>query len=273
MKKIRDYLERKIDEGKYRMTTHDKGGSITYKEITKEEHDVLVRWREAECFPRMPEDGGMANFSRLMETLSQRGIDFGLKHTYPIGGLRGRLRRLVGASSTRDEFSNTDFIEEWGAQYGRIAEILEVLPESATRNVRAMSLGGEVSHGYGENNDDRVELSETVMDGPRRMFNGVVLHEIGHSSASHLGEADQAALRDAHRAILANSDTLATNYVGRSHCNEQIGVDEFIAEVFMAYVSQGTRLRDHMASSPCGAEWESVYSMFREKVFSGAEYV
>lgn len=270
----RQMAERMMKGHPYSIAAHDTGGSTWHEMITKEEYEVAVKWRRLECFPEATEGTARENFEYLMGILRERNITFGIENPpLKIPGIIPWFKRYMGWLVEEPMRNYCDFQEGHGEQYMSIAQMIEILPESATRNVKSLISGCYVSHGYGENNNGVVMISNTVMSGPRRLFSGIVLHEIGHSAIDHLEAADRAALDAAYNAISRHGDVMKTNYIGPSYVNRQDELKEFIPEVFMAYVSQGTRLRDHIAESRCKGEWETVYNIFKEKVFSGIEYV
>ncbi len=261
-------------QGEYRLPTHCKGGSVIEGNVSKEVYDASMGWRRQEAFPEVPEEVGRRSFQFLRELLGQRNIEYGKRvpHIYTKGRLIKRLKSML-PNGRKEEYVKDDFERECGSQYQMAAEVIDLLPEPATRGVRGMVFGGTVDHGYGDAENNIVTLSSTVMGGPKRMFCGILLHEIGHCSESAFSENERDQLCAIRDMISRKDGLLLTNYIGQAHVNRQGSFQEFIPEVFMAYVSQGEELRDHIERGPWREEWGTVYSMFKEKVFGGVEFV
>lgn len=117
-----------------------------------------------------------------------------------------------------------------------------------------------------------------LAQGYKFTFAGVLMHELGHPvEMALLAGEHKAQLKTAYMFIKGNDAFLntelgATNRIKLSadmrHDIQAESVNEFIAETFMMYLSQGDRLREHIKSFPIDSEisnaWLDVYKYIRD---------
>ena len=116
-----------------------------------------------------------------------------------------------------------------------------------------------------------------ALEGARRTFLGLLLHELGHAQESAWEPSQRARLELVHRRLVEDQTFVGVEFLLDGETRkilQTFSFGEFLAETYMIYVSQGTRLRSHVESLPPGTRegWEEVYEAFRT-AFSGREYV
>jgi hypothetical protein len=170
------------------------------------------------------------------------------------------------------------------SHYRITKEILSVLPEHhlKSRHFNMLEFGGvsATSATCSEYHDKSVRMFPYALEGPVRNFVGLLLHESGHafyhSLEGCLSSEEMTKVDQAYRTIRRNSATLNVDYLkGPESRNDSLcQLDEFIAENYMIYVTQGERLRQHIASikdKKVQDAWVNVYRTIR-KGFCGIEY-
>lgn len=109
-------------------------------------------------------------------------------------------------------------------------------------------------------------------------FAGILLHELGHPIEQALLKSENAALIKTAFGVIKDYDAFMNTDLGRAHRIDldadvrhdiQIqSANEFLAETFMMYVSQGDRLREHIRAFPVDSEvsnaWLDIYKHIRD---------
>ncbi len=245
-------------EGKYRLGGAIKGGSSAmWIPATREDFDAYRGWAALEAIPR---GRRYVAFYRVRRYLSRRGVEL---RNGALGTPPGRV-----------------FSTHHGNAYGMLHRILGALPDSHVRppRVRAIQLGGwgPDSAKASAYESGVVMLYDFALQGARRTFVGLLLHELGHAAEGGLDEEVRAELRRAHARLTAAGAFLGVEFLldAESRRAYQASVfEEYFAETYMIYVSQGERLRRFIAGLPPGVRecWETAYARFVE-VFGGIEY-
>ncbi|GEM_PF-1359827 len=158
--------------------------------------------------------------------------------------------------------------------------ILKILPDHhfGHEHFKVLKLGGWGSGNYKSSlcsayYDSIVHLFTFAIDGPRRNYMALLLHEIGHSFVNLINEADLERLGELHRKI----PKIGVDYLygERSRINrQQDALNEFIAENYMHYVTQGKRLSNFICSlEPQHQEMWNELLLVYQKYFGGRIYI
>lgn len=248
--------------GGYRLGGSIKGGSSTiWSPVTQAEHDAYAAWERREGIPQHEDREA---FDALVELLESNGIE-----VFNVGY----------RSSTRKP---REYIASRGFLYRTIFDALRALPEShlARHEFARLQIGGwgPDSAKASAYDNGTVILYEFAIRGARRTFAGLFLHELGHAHETAMTEAQCETLIEAHAVIGAAYELVGLEFLldGESRkIYQQFLVNEFVAENYVVYTSQGGFLRRFVEEQP-DAEvkdaWKQVYEIFRE-TFDGAEYV
>lgn len=129
--------------------------------------------------------------------------------------------------------------------------------------------------------DPKVHMFTFATEGPRRNYNCLLLHETGHAHFEYLKESEKRlsdginecfqGLRQASRLFAADylwgEGSRVSNYITTQN------PDEFAAEFYLFYVTQGDRFKGFLSSLPIKERllWEKTYRIFKES-FNGVEY-
>ncbi|MEK6817017.1 MAG: hypothetical protein AABY09_05360, partial [Nanoarchaeota archaeon] len=147
------------------------------------------------------------------------------------------------------------------------------------RHFKELTMGGWGSGGAkcSQYEDPAVHMFNFVMNGAKRNFRGLLLHETGHAVYENLKHFDpdldfklQTWSRQMHQPF-------ATDYLfGQNERFDRLksGSDELAAETYLLYVANGRKLKEFI-SELSGNErkaWENLYDM-HQKSFGGIEYV
>ena len=171
-----------------------------------------------------------------------------------------------------------------------VEQVLVLLPNShlTSETFQELCLGGWGTGGAkgSQYDEGRVHLFTFATSGPKRNLYGLLLHEIGHSFCHKMlqdGKLEEILeySRPIHKetAILGIDFLQGPNFrVGRQlvaneHLNEET-IQEFVAETYLAYVSQGSRLRKYIADLPREPRraWQSLLQLLKRE-FDGRVYV
>jgi hypothetical protein len=158
--------------------------------------------------------------------------------------------------------------------------ILRVLPEEhfGHEHFKVLELGGWGSGGYkgaqcSAYRDPVVHLFTFAIIGPKRNYMALLLHEIGHSFINLIGETDRERLCALRREI----PKIGVDYLHGEEdriTRQRDSFEEFVAENYMHYVTQGKRLLDFISSlEPQQHDmWVELLSIYR-KYFNGRTYL
>jgi hypothetical protein len=248
--------------GGYRLGGSIKGGSSTiWSPVTEAEHKAYTAWQEREGIPQEEDREAFDALAKLLETY---GIEF-----YNIG-YRASTRQLG------------EYIASRGFLYRTIHETLEKLPWThlARPEFARLQVGGWGPDSAKASAYDQgaVLIYEFAVRGASRTFAGLVLHEFGHVHETALAEGQREALIEAHRTIGRAYALVGLEFLldGESRkIYQQFLVNEFVAETYVVYTSQGGFLRafiDGQSDEEVKRAWQTVYGIFRA-TFQGTEYV
>ncbi|MFA6461230.1 MAG: hypothetical protein WCV90_03100 [Candidatus Woesearchaeota archaeon] len=168
--------------------------------------------------------------------------------------------------------------------FGLSYKLLSILPPEHLGHpyFRELELGG---WGNGDAKQsghlgDKVHLYQSATQGPVRNFVALLIHEVGHAYDNLIDQSSpllhKALLKEYRSLVLSNSPFLGIDYL----LGEPARIDnckdapqEFIAENYLIYVSQGERFQKFLEnlSSPHKENWRRVYNLFKNG-FDGVEY-
>jgi hypothetical protein len=247
-------------EGRYRMGGNLKGGSSAmWIPAERSAFDAYLEWRETQGMPRVKDRRA---FKRLKRFLAARGV------------------KLVNGSWSGSEQETRNFSEKRGYLYGLTLEILSRLPDAHVRRdqFRQLQIGGWGPDGAKASayDDGAVMMYDFAVNGARRTYAGLLLHELGHVQEAAFGSETLGALEEAYRVIARTGAVIGVEYLLDAHARKLYQLrafGEFLAETYMIYASQGERLREFVAKlAPATRQaWETVYAAFRT-AFEGMEY-
>lgn len=209
--------------GCFRIIEYMSGGAgtIISKDIPKQEAEIFQNIKKKEYYPPNKE----ADLSKLKSFLINKSINLKIKDVY---------------------------ISEQAVT--QTLEIMELLPENHLRNSHFKELilggwGGGAAKGS-EYDKPTVHIFSFAIDGARRNFLCMLLHEIGHSFFSYI-TSESPSLKKRMELLFKNLDlshfrNLAIDFIfGKSSRLTQISssASEFYAEFYLWYVVQGTRIK------------------------------
>ncbi len=219
------------------------------------------------------------------------------------GGGRKALQELGGKLGI--QFAER-MLADQQAEY--IAQILQTLPPTffsaqspeGHRYLRSIRLGSGRVGIRGAAMDsafkgDTVYLYSGALEGPRRNLMGLLLHELGHSTANRYalsreenhGETppDSGIPADVRKQMHLSFDVLRNkgalyglDWMGGKESRKEytaMSFGEFIAEFHLHYVADGPGLRAHIASlrdPQARAAYQSIYDELKTRAFAGREY-
>jgi hypothetical protein len=245
--------------GRYRIGGSMKGGgSELWTPTTESAFLTYEAWRSTEAFPAMPDSDARRE---LVGLLSSAGVRFNEPGS-PESAERHQKKR--------------------GAIYRLTLDILRALPfeHLASDRLNGLTLGADPTGGANcsayENGD--ILMYSFAINGARRTYIGLLLHELGHPFFLSLSASAVAELRSAHRTISDARALLAIEFLwekGQRIVNQELSLEEFIAELYMEYSACGSLLRSHIAGQSypnVSAAWRSVYQIVKDG-FGGREYL
>lgn len=246
--------------GVYRLGGNIKGGSSSmWIPCTRREWDAYRAWQRIDG---IEEKEDRAAYQALEAILASAGIE------------------LVNGNYSTGEQEEHRYSKERGYVYAMMAQILDRLPRShLTREEFAVLQVGGWGPDYAKGSsyeNGRVTLYNFAIGGARRSFLGLFLHELGHVHETAMPRAVFDDLGRRFPAIAQAKAVIGVEYLldGETRRAYQSRFfREFLAETYMIYTSQGTRLREFIAQQT-GAEraaWDAVYNAFRAS-FEGIEY-
>jgi ppGpp synthetase/RelA/SpoT-type nucleotidyltranferase/serine/threonine protein phosphatase PrpC len=187
------------------------------------------------------------------------------------------------------------FVRENGGQIAQVKELLDLLPASffasgKLKRIFFKSPRQEDAHfsAYDAANGS-LYLYAGAFNGSRRNLAGLFLHEAGHANAvryrsNHEGDSQipmtvRQDIALAHHVIVQQKALFALDWAGgkaeRLRMQEK-SLEEFLADVQLAYVAAGPELRAHYRSLPVGSAerraWDYLYAELSDRVFGGLEF-
>lgn len=246
--------------GLYRLGGNIKGGSSSiWSPSTSGAYRAYCRWKEIDG---IPSEENRAAFDDLVALLARHEIT------------------LLNGNYALFEQAEHRFCKSWGYLYAVTAQILRLLPDRhlARDEFESLQLGGwgpDCAKGSAYE-DQGVKMYDFALEGARRTYVGLLLHELGHAQEVAFGAEDKAVLRGHYRTIVAAKAVLGVEYLLDAETRRIYQLrffEEFLAELYMIYASQGERLRRFISAQPppVRAAWDVVYDLFR-KAFDGMEY-
>jgi serine/threonine protein phosphatase PrpC len=214
----------------------------------------------------------------------------------PWAALQARARALgieIRFGTSPDEaVVNQKNLQAVSGQIAYINDLLQMLPDSMLKNPKLQGINLNTERvGAGklssfENN--RVYLFSGTFSGDRRHLAGMLLHELGHSTAERyllgtegdpsISEAVRQKMHQAHQILVKNRAMLGLDHAGgpKYRRSYQAQFEEFLAEMNLNYVAAGPMLRQHIQQYPEGSEvrkaWDFVYHEMQHRIFAGREY-
>ncbi|MBI4616387.1 MAG: hypothetical protein HY720_22440 [Planctomycetes bacterium] len=246
--------------GTYRMGGNVKGGTSTmWYPSNRLEYRAYDRWRRLEGIPRKKDRRAFKALLSLCE--------------------RWRIGIRAANGATGAEVGRA--VPHLGYVFRAAEKVLSQLPPS---HLERPELAGVQFGGWGPDaakgsayDKNWVLLYDFALEGARRTFLGLLLHELGHAQEHAFGEEERARLSSAYSVLAEHSAFLGVEFLLDAKTRQILQLfafNEFLAETYMIYVSQGGRLRGYVNSldGPVGTAWRTVYEVFRD-AFCGLEYV
>jgi len=247
--------------GAYKLGGSIKGGSSAiWAPATEEQYQAYLAWADRQSIDKTDDAEAYEQMAAFLDESGVELIDVGHTEVPLSGGAlpgRGRLYRLV-------------------------LEVLRALPASHIERdaLRVLQIGGwgpdaAKASAYAEGT---VYMYDFAISGAERTFLGLFLHELGHVHSTALDISDYHLLATDHNDIADAFAFLGVEFLLDAESRkvyQQFLVDEFIAETYLVYTSQGSRLRSFISSEGLPrvrSAWDEVYSIFRRS-FDGVEYV
>lgn len=246
---------------RYRLGGNIKGGSSTIWHLAGEaDHRAYEAWQALEG---LASDADPEPFQRLLFFLAGHGIDLGTDEPRTFEPTAARFQPRLG-----EVYRLTD-------------SALRLLPDRHLdgQSFLRLQLGGWGPDGAKGSayEDGTVMLYDFAVGGARRTFLGLLLHEVGHAFETGLRPAERQRLALPYRAVAEADALLGVEFLldGRTRqLYQRSFFNEFLAEMYMIYASQGEVLRGHVARQE-GAlreHWGTIYRCYVD-AFDGIEYL
>ena len=236
-----------------------KGGSSSmWHPSGPEAYRAYVKSRNIEGFQ---EGNDRRGYERMRALLKEHGID--------LRTIRSRLAPDVN-----------DFVPSYSGIYGLVDAILRVLPLThlERREFSILQLGGwgPDSAKASAFKDNAILMYDFAIQGARRTFIGLFLHELGHAHEHALPEAAKSSLIAYYRVLARESAFMGIEFLCDRNIRklyQKFVFNEFLAETYLHYVSCGQAFRDFIEAQepPLQRAWQMVYKIFKES-FEGWEY-
>jgi hypothetical protein len=240
------------------------GGTILGHSVDKETFEALHGLAQQEYFPK---EFDFNAYEELRKFLEAKGVELSLARHREVE--KEKFPEIAEESIPKEVFQLTK-------------KILSLLPEHhlGHRHFKELRIGGwgNGAAKCSEYQDPVVHMFKFAVNGARRNYAGLLLHETGHSHLEFLNEAGLA------RGIFEGYIELphetsfrpfAVDYLlgPESRLDEAQGLTEFAAELYLLYVVRGTELRDAIPALPENQRkpWQKLYETFRRS-FEGIEY-
>lgn len=246
--------------GVYRLGGNIKGGSSSmWIPCSRHEWDAYREWQREDGIPDAED---RETYDALDALLAGAGID------------------IVNGNYSSREQDEHRYSKGKGLVYEMILRVIERLPRShlARNEFKVLQIGGwgpDCAKGSCYE-DGTVSLYNFAIGGARRSFLGLLLHELGHVNETAMRRDRADALQERFAPIARAKAVIGVEYLldGETRRTYQVRFfREFLAETYMIYTSQGTRLREFIAAQGGAVKesWDAVYDTFRES-FEGVEY-
>ena len=247
--------------GRYRLGGNIKGGSSTIWHLAAEQdHLAYEGWQVQEG---LAGDNDPEPFQRLLFFLAGHGID------------------LSSDDHCRAEPAVPRFQPRLGEVYRLTEAALRALPDRHLDgpSFLRLQLGGWGPDGAKGSayEDGTVMIYDFAVDGARRTFLGLLLHEVGHAFETALRSEMRERLLPPYRAVAAADALMGVEFLldGRTRqLYQRSFFNEFLAEMYMVYTSQGEILRGHIVRQDAALRgpWEAIYGCYVD-AFDGIEYL
>ncbi|MBI4574657.1 MAG: hypothetical protein HY722_00135 [Planctomycetes bacterium] len=246
--------------GLYRLGGNIKGGSSAMWHVASEaQFHTYTAWAALEGIATVEDRRA---FDGLQALLARHGV------------------RIRNGSHGRSAEAEPAYNRRHGVIYDLTARVLGELPAShlSRDSFRSLQLGGWGPDGAkGSAYEDRtVMMYDFALSGARRTYLGLLLHELGHAHEHALEPWRREPLGRAFEPIAREGAVIGVEFLLDATARQvyqRSFLNEFLAETYMIYTSQGQRLREFIAGQPPRprSAWEVVYHHFRE-TFDGTEY-
>lgn len=245
-------------DGSYRLGGNVKGGSsamwVPSDEAT---YRTYLAWRSRDGLPRKRWPRA---YDRLRHLLAGHGVEL-----------------LDGSHGDEDRARSSP---KRGPLYDLTYRVLRSLPPPHLANpfLRAVQLGGWGPDGAKASAYDAgmVLLYDFAVNGARRTYVGLLLHEMGHACSASLQTLYRSRLEKLYRQVAHPSTLIGVEFLLDGHTRkiyQQRVFEEFLAETYMVYASHGPFLLEKASAFPrlARSAWRDIYQTYRE-IFHGWEY-
>lgn len=247
--------------GSYHIGGNIKGGSSAmWYRCSKREYEIYQKWK---LVHGIPENKEKKFYKALAKLLSQNGIEF----------------------LTEDEYfraeENPKYDPKLGYIYKITYSILEKLPKSHLKREEflALQLGGwgPDSAKCSAYKDGKVMMYDFAIGGAKRTYIGLLLHEVGHVQEIAFSDEERKKLEQHYKIIAKEKAVIGTEFLlnPESRILYQLRFfNEFLAETYLIYCSQGKKLRKFINSlkEPLQDAWREIYEIFKD-AFDNIEYI
>ncbi len=245
----------------YRRGGSIKGGSSSLWSVCpEEEYRAYCGWREIEGIARYE---SRAVYDELYDLCESNGIELRNSGTSEgVPGVRGVYRPMRGML------------------YELTLSVFKALPENhlARDEFARLDLGGwgpDSAKGSAYE-DGVVFMYDFAIQGARRTFLGLLLHELGHAHEAALPAGALAQVRALHRVISEAGAFPRIEFLLDPESRgayQSLVPGEFLAETYLGYAALGERLRRFVdgLSNEVRDAWREVYTIFVNS-FDGVEY-
>jgi hypothetical protein len=276
-----------------------ESGATTIGDLTKvtpTEEKFYQFWKQERGFSSVDPKAAESAWKSIQERAQRLRLTvrFGKNHYFDPMGPTGGAQKVF---------------ENFGGQIVFLDQLFQILPDAflKTAKLEAIRLNTDrVGAGkLSSYEHSRVHIFEGAFLGSRRNLAALLLHELGHATAvryraamgveqfpqskpppgaDYLGDPTipkpvREQMRRAHRTLMEGDALLGLDFAGGPLYRQGYQANhfsEFIADLHVAYVAAGPRLRAHIQSFPAGSEvrqaWEWVYQEIKDRIFEGREY-
>jgi hypothetical protein len=248
--------------GNYLLGGSIKGGSSTiWAPAGRVQAVAYEAWRRREGIPQSDDDSA---FQVLCRTLTAHDI---------------ALYNLSSSQDAEGDRSLGRYVAGRGYIYSIAALLLEQIPD---RHLSAPQFSGLQLGRWGPDaakasayEDGVVFMYDFAMQGARRTFVGLLMHEIGHAHEAMIPPETMKTLAECHRAIGDAYAFLGLEFLLDAESRrvyQRFLLSEFLAETYVLYTCCGAALRGFVAAQNGDVlrAWETVYAIYRDSF--GVEY-
>lgn len=246
--------------GMYRFGGNIKGGSSSiWAPSDRAHYECYTRWRDRDGIPDREDRPA---YDRLAALLGARGVE------------------IVNGNYPRFQQDKHRYVSRLGHVYAVTADILSRLPiqHLGAPTFVQLQLGGwgPDSAKASAYDGGAVMMYDFALEGARRTYAGLLLHELGHAHQSLIPPFRVADVQRAFETIRRDGAVLGVEYLLDAETRRAYQLrffEEFLAEAYLIYTTQGSRLRRHIADLdvPSREAWTAIYEVFLES-FGGIEY-